>query len=205
MTNNKSLSAIEQLNRDKVLKPLIKRVGVLKQKKGKDVYLSLCRSIVSQQLSIKAADTIWNRYVQLFKDQYPGPQEVIELDIEQMRKAGLSYQKAGYLKNIAVFALKSGFDHQVLKKLGDEELIQHLVTIKGVGKWTAEMVLMFTMGRTDVLPLDDLGIQQGMTRLYGLKGEKQKLKKQMSRVAENWRPYRSLACMYIWRYKDAGY
>jgi len=115
----------------------------------------------------------------------------------------LSFQKAGYLKNIARFSLEETLDYHQLKTKSDDELIDYLVQIKGVGRWTVEMILMFNLNRHDVFPKDDLGIQNGMIALYKLKPEnKRELFSQMEAVAENWKPYRTLACMYIWRFKD---
>jgi DNA-3-methyladenine glycosylase II len=194
-----------QLKKDKVLKEVIKRVGVIKPKKDTDLYLSLMRSIVSQQLSVKAAATIWQRFLDLFKDKYPEPKILLNMKDDTLRAVGLSYQKAGYLKNIAQFSLDKTLDYKLLKSKTDEELINYMVAIKGVGRWTVEMLLMFSLNRSDVFPKDDLGIQNGIKILYKLNPKnKKELFRQMEEVAEKWRPYRTLACMYIWRHKDAG-
>lgn len=198
--------SIEHLSKDRVLKKLISAVGPLKSRKNSDLYFSLLKAIVSQQLSVKAADTIWNRFLGLFKDGYPEAKKVLKLNDEQLRAVGLSYQKAGYIKNIARFSIEQTLDYKKLRSKTDEELIEYLVQIKGVGRWTVEMLLMFALNRPDILPLDDLGIQNGIIRLYNLKhSNKKDLLIQMSRVAESWRPHRTLACKYIWRYKDAGF
>jgi DNA-3-methyladenine glycosylase II len=168
-----------------------------------DVYSSLIQSIVSQQLSVKAADTIHKRFLDLFPSKYPYPEFVAALDLEEMRGVGLSYQKANYIKNTANFWEEKGLLNQDWAVLGDDEIIKLLSEIKGVGKWTVQMILMFTLQRQDVLPIDDLGIQQGMYMLYDLDKENIKnLKKQMEATAEAWRPYRSIVSRYIWRYKD---
>lgn len=194
---------LQHLKKDKVLKPVIDRVGTLRLKKELDLYHALLRSIVGQQLSVKAAATIWSRFLGLFKDGYPEPKTLLKLKDEKLRSVGLSFQKAGYLKNIARFSLEETLDYQRLRKLSDEELIDYLVQIKGVGRWTVEMILMFSLQRHDVLPLDDLGIQNGMKHLYDLKHHTKKdLLKEMERIAEQWRPCRTLACLYIWRHKD---
>ena len=191
------------LKKDKALKKVIERVGILKTKRDLNLYVSLMRSIVSQQLSVKAAATIWGRFLNLFKDGYPDPKILLKMKDDQLRAVGLSYQKAGYLKNIARFSLEKTLDYKLLKSKTDDELIEYLVEIKGVGRWTVEMLLMFSLNRFDVFPLDDLGIQNGIKSLYNLNPENKKdLFKQMENVAEKWRPYRSLACMYIWRHKD---
>jgi DNA-3-methyladenine glycosylase II len=168
-----------------------------------DVYSSLIQSIVSQQLSVKAADTIHKRFLDLFPSKYPYPEFVAALDLEEMRGVGLSYQKANYIKNTANFWEEKGLLNQDWSVLSDDEIIKLLSEIKGVGKWTVQMILMFTLQRQDVLPIDDLGIQQGMYMLYDLDKENIKnLKKQMEATAEAWRPYRSIVSRYIWRYKD---
>ncbi len=196
---------LQHLKKDKTLKKVIERVGVLNQKKDLDLYVSLMRSIVSQQLSVKAAATIWGRFLDLFKDGYPDPKLLLKMKDDKLRAVGLSYQKAGYLKNIARFSIEKTLDYKLLKSKTDDELIEYLVEIKGVGRWTVEMLLMFSLNRFDVFPLDDLGIQNGIKSLYNLEPQnKKQLFKQMEAVAENWRPYRTLACMYVWRHKDTA-
>lgn len=194
--------AYKVLRRDPVMKKIISVTGKIEVKGRKDVYLSMLRSITSQQLSTKAADTIFNRFVSLFPDGKPHPEKLIKMNIEKLREAGLSYSKAQYLKNIAEFSMTHGLEHKSLNKMEDHQLIEYLTAIKGVGRWTAEMILMFTMNRPDVLPVDDLGIRSSMVRHYELKGEGKKLIEQMHHVAEAWKPYRTLACRHLWRYRD---
>lgn len=195
---------LKHLKKDKTLKKVIDRVGDLNHKKDLDLYVSLMRSIVSQQLSIKAAATIWARFLALFKDGYPDPKVLLKMKDDKLRSVGLSYQKAGYLKNIARFSLEKTLDYKQLKTKEDEDLIEYLVEIKGVGRWTVEMILMFSLNRLDILPKDDLGIQNGIKSLYALEpSNKKELFSEMERIAETWRPYRTLACMYIWRHKDS--
>ncbi|MCE3226039.1 MAG: DNA-3-methyladenine glycosylase 2 family protein [Bacteroidetes bacterium] len=194
---------LEHLNKDKQLKKAIKQIGTLKLSKNDDLYFALMRSIVSQQLSVKAADTIFRRFLELFKDGYPHPKQVLKMKDEKLRSAGLSFQKAGYLKNIAQFSIDKTLDYHELKSKPDDELIEYLVEIKGVGRWTVEMILMFSLGRPDVFPKDDLGIQNGIKKLYNINpSNKKELYNQMDTIAERWKPYRTLACMYLWRYKD---
>lgn len=199
----KQAEAIPHLKKDKILAKVIDQVGKIQAQRSKDLYTSLMNAIVSQQLSIKAAATIWERFLCLFDDGYPDAQVVLKLKDETLRSVGLSYQKAGYIKNIARFSLENTLECKHLKNKTDEELIEYLVQIKGVGRWTVEMILMFNLNRPDVLPKDDLGIQNGISRLYKLQpSNKRELFQQMETVAEKWKPYRTLACMYIWRYKD---
>ena len=193
---------IEHLKKDKKLAVVIDAIGVIKMAKDEDLYLSLQQSIVSQQLSIKAANTIWGRFELLFPNKYPHPELVLKMNVEKMRLVGLSYQKAGYIQNIARFSIEKTLDYAQLKKLSDEDLIEYLTQIKGVGRWTSEMILMFSLGRENVLPLDDLGIQTAMIKLYNIKADKKELKIKMKKIAAAWNPYSTLACLYLWRYKD---
>ncbi len=195
--------SIIHLRKDKALKKVIDKVGVIKTGKNQDLFIALLSAIVSQQLSVKAADTIWGRFEALFKDGIPTAKAVLKLSDDKLRSVGLSYQKAGYLKNIATFSIEQTLDYKLLKKKTDDELVEYLVQIKGVGRWTVEMLLMFSLNREDVFPKDDLGIQNGMKKLYGLTSEKKALLKEMEEIAEAWRPHRTLACRYIWRYKDS--
>ena len=190
------------LNKDRKLKAIIDIHGALDHKKDTDLYGSLLGSIVSQQLSVKAADTIWKRFLALFPGEDPKPELVLKMKPDQLRAVGLSYQKAGYIQNIAKFALEEGLDYRKLKKLSDDDLIEHLVQIKGVGKWTVQMILMFSLGREDVFPEDDLGIQTAIKKLYNVNSEKKQLKADMHKIAAKWSPYRTIACKYLWRYKD---
>jgi DNA-3-methyladenine glycosylase II len=190
------------LNKDKVLKKVILKTGQLKPLPTKDLYHSLLTCVVSQQLSIKAADTIWNRVLQLFPDQDPTPELVLAMEADKFRACGMSYQKAGYLKNIASFALTETLSYKKLYRKDDETLKEHLIKIKGIGQWSAEMILIFNLNRQDIFPLDDVGIQSMMKSLYGIESNKQQLKQEMLEVANQWKPYRSLACRHLWKYKD---
>jgi DNA-3-methyladenine glycosylase II len=197
------MQAIQVLKKDRALSLAMRGVGPISLKKDNDLYFSLLRAIVGQQLSVKAAQTIWKRFLDLFNDKYPHAWELLKIEAALLRSVGLSYQKAGYLKNIAAFSLEKSLNYGDLKKLTDEELIEYLIQIKGVGRWTAEMLLMFNLKRMDVFPKDDLGIQTGMKLIYKIRAkDKKQLYKKLDSIAENWRPYRTLACMYIWRYKD---
>jgi len=166
-----------------------------------DVYLALLESIVSQQISVKAADSIFARFRALFEDLYPHPSLLLQKSNEELRSAGLSFQKINYLQNVAVFATEKGIDYQHLNLLNDDEIVAYLTPIKGVGRWTVEMLLMFVMDRPDVFPVDDLVIRQKMVRAYHLTDTGRVLHKQLHIIAENWRPYRTMACRYLWRWK----
>ncbi|WP_266365367.1 DNA-3-methyladenine glycosylase family protein [Tellurirhabdus rosea] len=165
------------------------------------VYLALLESIVSQQISVKAADSIFARFRALFPDQYPHPDQLLSLPTETLRGAGLSGQKVIYLKSVAEFALQNRLDLPFLNGLSDDEIVNYLVPIKGVGRWTVEMMLMFVLDRPDVFPVDDLVIRQKMVRAYELTETGRPLYKRLHDIAEAWRPHRTLACRYLWRWK----
>lgn len=167
-----------------------------------DVYTVLLDSVVSQQLSVKAANTIFKRFCGLFPNDCPYPEMVANLSDEELRAVGLSRQKAGYIRNVARYWQDHNLQDTDWDSLTDQEIIHLLTPIKGVGSWTVEMLLMFSLRRPDVFAPDDLGIQQGMIRIYELEEKGNALRKKMTQIAEAWRPYRTYACRYIWRYKD---
>lgn len=162
----------------------------------------LIQSIVSQQLSIKVAPIIFQRFLDLYGNKFPSNKKIIDTSIEQLRSCGLSNQKSNYIKNIATFFEQNKLKNAQFSNLTDDEIIQKLTEIKGVGRWTVEMVLMFCMGREDVFSCGDYGIQIAMKEIYKIKKEKKELEKKMTSIAEKWRPFRSYACMYLWAYKD---
>lgn len=169
---------------------------------GEDVYLALSDCIISQQISAKVAKVIFERYQQLFPDSYPNADKVIKMSDEVLRSAGLSFQKIGYLRNLAAFHLEHNLSHKHLSQLSDEEIISFISQVKGIGRWTVEMLLMFCLHREDVFPIDDLVIRQKIVKSYQLTEEGKALKQKMIEIGENWRPYRSYICMYLWRWKD---
>lgn len=195
---------VEILSKDKILKKIIAEVDVnWSNTKEKDIYFYLLKAITSQQLSTKAAATIWKRFLELFTNNYPDAEKLTHMLPEKLRTAGISMQKAGYLKNIAQFSIEKSLDYKVLNKLSDYDLIIYLTEIKGVGKWTAEMILMFALKRTNVLPLDDLGIQQAMQKAYGIDANnKKEMFLKMEQIADKWQPYKTIASMYLWNWKD---
>ncbi len=194
--------ADRHLSRDPKLAPIVKKYDLPPLSPTDDLYAKLLRNIVFQQLSGKAATTIHNRFLQLFPEEYPAPERLLAFDIEDLRAVGLSRQKANYVQNIARFFTENKIKNADLFAMEDDALIDYLSQIKGVGKWTVEMLLMFSMERQDVLPLDDLVVFQQIQKLYGLEGTKRELKKQMTEIAEAWRPYRSVASRYMWVFKD---
>jgi len=192
---------IEHLAKDKKFKKLLNREPfVLKQRKK--VYLHLCGSIMSQQLSTKVADVIWKRFLALY-DKHPTPLQIIETPFATLRGIGLSNAKVNYVQNVARFAIEQGMEWKQFQKMSDEEVTQYLIQIKGVGRWTTEMLLMFVLGREDVFAVDDLGIQNAMIKIYKLDNtDKKKLREDMLRISKKWSPYRTYACLHLWRWKD---
>jgi DNA-3-methyladenine glycosylase II len=183
---------------DPVLAPVIEKAGLCTIRPHKNYYQELVESIISQQLSVKAAASILKKFVALFNDTFPSPQQILGKDVETYRTAGLSRGKAAYIRDLAQHVIdgKVKFDH--LDALSNDEIIAELTAVKGVGEWTAHMFMMFCMGRLDVLAHGDLGIKNGIQKLYGLK--KQPDAAAVVRIARKnkWHPYESAACWYVW-------
>jgi DNA-3-methyladenine glycosylase II len=155
----------------------------------------MIKSVVSQQLSVKAADTIYKRFIGLFGSaDFPKAEDILATEDEKLRSAGLSYSKISYIKSIANAFISDLIDQDKVKKQSDEEVIQELIQIRGIGRWTAEMVLIFALQRPDVFSIDDLGVRNAITKLYGITD-----RKEMVALAEQWKPHRSYACWYLWR------
>lgn len=197
----------EVLLQDKVLKRVIEQIEPKYflnhyNSPSTDVYFALLESIVSQQISVKVADVIFGRFLNLFPNQYPKADLLLHLTEPELRSAGLSFQKIKYLKNVAQFSIESDISFEALSKLDDDSIVELLVKIKGVGKWTVEMILIFTLNRPDVFPIDDLAIRQHIIKLYGLEGNEKELRKQILSLAQTWKPHRTLASRYIWKAKD---
>lgn len=191
------------LGKDKKLKKIIDLQQPYVLQRKENVYLHLCGSIMSQQLSTKVAALIYARFLNLYKNKKPTPKQIVATPIETLRGIGLSYAKANYVQNVCRFFIEEKITDAKLDKLSNEELIKYLSQIKGVGRWTVEMILMFTLGREDVFALDDLGIQQGIKKLYKLEGlDKKALKEKMLLLSAKWKPYRTYACRYLWGWKD---
>jgi DNA-3-methyladenine glycosylase II len=163
--------------------------------RSKDLLQALVRAVIGQQLSVKAARTISGRFKELFApNPFPTAEEILRMDDEKMRGAGLSYAKISYVKSIANAFVSDLIDQSKVKKQSDEDIITELTQIKGVGRWTAEMVLIFTLERPDVFSIDDLGVRNAIIKLYGITD-----RKAMIKLSEKWTPNRSSACWYLWR------
>jgi len=193
---------VSHLSKDKKLKQLIKDHGAFKLEKKKNLCLYLCYSIMSQQLSTKVARVIKQRFLDLYGGE-PTPQQILDMPFEKLRAIGMSNAKVNYVQNVARFEIEKGMDHKKLSKMTNEEVIEYLTQIKGVGRWTTEMLLMFALGREDLFALDDLGLQNAVIGLYELKHRKKKrLQAAILKISEQWSPYRTYACMYLWRWRD---
>jgi DNA-3-methyladenine glycosylase II len=189
------------LQKDKKLFAMLQSMQELKIEKRKNVFLQLTRSVAGQQLSTKAAHSIFQKFLAIIPD--PTPQSILALNIEQLRAVGFSYNKGAYIQHIAQFWLDENISDKTFTKLSDEQIIEYLTQIKGVGKWTVEMLLMFTLGRQNVFAVDDLGIQQAMCRLYGWdETNKKEMKIKMLATAKTYAPFSTLVCMYLWKWKD---
>ena len=186
------------MRRDAVLAPVIRkyRHHSLLDAPAIEPFPALVRTITSQQISTKAAATIHGRLVALMP-RGVAPAALLSLTDEQLRGAGLSRQKTAYLRDLAARTISGDLPVHSLHELTDEKVIEAIVTVKGLGRWSAEMFLMFRLRRPDVLPVDDLGIVTAIQRLYGLR--KRPKPDRIRKIAEPWRPYRTVACWYLWR------
>ena len=194
---------IIHLGKDKKLKKIISMQQPYVLIKQKNIYLHLCSSIMSQQLNIKVAAVIFERFLNLYKNKKPSLRQIADTSFETLRCIGLSNAKTRYVQNVCNFLLREKITDATFHKMSNEELIKYLSQIKGVGQWTVEMILMFTLGREDVFALDDLGIQQSIAKLYGLDAtDKKLLKEKMVQLSAKWSPYRTYACRYLWGWKN---
>jgi len=218
--------AINHLKKsDAVLRAIIARIGPCRMQFGPPEFHSLAEAIVYQQLNGKAAETIFKRFASLAGEPLT-PEGILKLSDEQMRGAGLSKQKSGYLKDLATKTAAGLVDFSQLSTLSDEQVIEHLTQVKGIGVWTAQMFLMFTLKRQNVLPSGDFGVRMAIYKHYlearrtkkvrnssaekksavAKKVRKRKIKlptpEQMEKIAKCWEPYRSVACWYLWRSLD---
>jgi 3-methyladenine DNA glycosylase/8-oxoguanine DNA glycosylase len=225
--SNSVRKAINHLKKsDAVLRAIIARIGPCRMQFGPPQFHSLAEAIVYQQLNGKAAETIFNRFAALAGEPLT-PEGILKLSDEQMRGVGLSKQKSAYLKDLATKTAAGLVDFSRLSKLSDEQVIEHLTQVKGIGVWTAQMFLMFTLKRQNVLPAGDFGVRMAMYKHYldahrgktgrnspsagkksvvAKKARKRKITlptpEQMEKIAKRWEPYRSVACWYLWRSLD---
>ena len=191
-------SAVRHLKRDPRLAPLIGVHGHPPFKPQPNAFKALTESIIYQQLSGKAASVIYGRFLDLFpKRRFPKPELLLTIPATQLRSVGLSNQKASYLLDLAAKFMDGTIQPKRFPLMSNEEISEHLIQVKGIGQWTADMFLMFALNRPDVLPVGDLGIRNGFKKLYGLR--KEPSPERMTALAEGWRPYRTAAAWYLWR------
>lgn len=191
-----SEKAIKFLKKDPELAKIIQQVGKYKISLVKNPYRSLIDAIITQQLSGAAAASISKKFQKLYQ-RYPRPIDVITTSDSKLRSAGLSKMKVAYIKDLSEKIQSKKLRINSLKDRSDEEIITHLMQVKGIGRWTAEMFLIFSLGRPDVLPVGDLGLKKGMQRLYSMLDLPEK--EEIEEIAEKWRPYRTVATWYIWK------
>ena len=193
------------LKADKVLAELMRERGPIDPETDRrgsrpDPFQALLRAIVGQQLSTKAARSIWERVAETLGSQTPTPAQVLAHDPDGLRGAGLSRSKVSFMRDLADRIENGRLDLESLKDLSDEDVIADLIEVKGIGQWTAEMFLMFHLARPDVVSMGDLGIRRAIQIAYGL--DELPGPTEMERISEPWRPHRTLACLYLWRSLD---
>ncbi|MDY0254216.1 MAG: hypothetical protein RBR30_07360 [Tenuifilaceae bacterium] len=172
-------------------------------KKTTNLFVDLVEDIVAQQLSGKVADVIFKRFCCLFPQNLPTPELLYKISTDDLRSVGLSNAKANYVRNIAEYAMTNILTVEHFDSLSDEEIVKELTKIKGVGVWTAQMVLIFSLNRPDVFPIDDLAIRLGMQKLYAVELEGKALKQKLVDIANGWRPNRTLGTRYIWAWVNS--
>ena len=188
--------AIKALNRDAKLKKIITHVGPCTIRTISDPFEALVDGIITQQISDSAGKAISSRFCDLFGKRFPKPTQVVQTTTAKLRSAGLSKMKAEYILNISQMIVSGKLDFASLEDMSDEEVISELIKIRGIGRWTAQMYLIFGLGRLDVLPMGDLGLINGIKRLYGLDGPSTT---DIIKITDRWSPYRTIGTWYIWR------
>lgn len=194
--------AATHLSTDSVLAPVIARAGLATISPHTNYYWELIDSIISQQLSVKAAATIERRFKDLFETDLPEPEAILAKSVDELRTAGLSNAKANYIRDLATHVLEGKLQFDTFEQLSNQEIIAELTAVKGIGEWTAHMFLMFCMGRLDVLAIGDLGIRNGIQKLYMLDHVPSPSEVSEIAAANNWHPYETAACWYIWHSLD---
>lgn len=194
--------AATHLSTDPALAPVIARAGLATISPHTNYYWELIDSIISQQLSVKAAATIERRFKDLFETDLPEPEAILAKSVDELRTAGLSNAKANYIRDLATHVLEGKLQFDTFEQLSNQEIIAELTAVKGIGEWTAHMFLMFCMGRLDVLAIGDLGIRNGIQKLYGLDHVPSPSEVGEIAAANNWHPYETAACWYIWHSLD---
>jgi DNA-3-methyladenine glycosylase II len=187
---------------DPKMASVIKKVGPLRLQRNRKYFMVLSRSIVSQQISVAAADTIYSRFQKLFDGRTPTPERVAGLKDESLRTAGLSRQKIAYMKDLSRHFLDGTIRPRQLNYLDNEEIIDRLTQVHGIGRWTVEMFLIFSLNRLDVLPVDDLGLRVAVQNIYGMKVRPDA--KRVRTIGKKWSPLETVGTWYAWRSLDVG-
>ena len=199
-TSSSWLAARKHLRRDPVLRPIIERVGPCTLAPRRDYFVVLCKSIFTQQISTRIATVLFNRFRDNFPQRRPTPARVIELlngDAELIRRCGLSRQKQSYLLDLSHRFVAGQIPTRRFARMSDEQVIESLVQVKGIGRWTGEMFLILVLNRPDVLPVDDLGVREAARKFYGLAERPRSA--ELTALGEQWRPWRTIATWYLWR------
>lgn len=199
--NKELIRAIKHLKKnDKILAKVIERVGKCTLKPQSNPFQSIVDAIISQQLSMSAATAIFNRFVKYFiPKKFPSPEDILKISEDDLRKIGISKAKIICLKDLATKLINKEIHIDNFKNLSDDQIVKELTQVKGIGIWTAHMFLIFSLGRLNVLPAEDLGIRKGIQRLYKLKKLPDRNKIEQISKNNNWSPYNSVASWYIWR------
>ena len=187
---------------DPALEKVCSKITLPELAKAEDIYLDLLEIIISQQLSGKVAKVIFNRFLELFDNNYPKPEILVHTKDDTLKNAGLSNSKTNYVKNLAAFALNNDLSINHIDTLSDNDILELLTKVKGIGKWSVEMLLIFSLERPDVFPFDDLVIKKSMIEIYGINKEGKELIKRMNSIANKWKPNRTLASRYLWANYD---
>jgi len=194
---------IEHLKKDKKLAAFINESLHGRIKPHKNIPLQLIGNIMSQQLNTKVAEIIYKRFLGLYNNKEPKLEQILDTSNETLRGIGLSNAKVSYVKNVTGFCVEHKITDKKLHAMSNEDIIELLTQIKGVGKWTAEMLLMFALGREDIFSIDDYGVQSAMIKIYRLqKLDKKQLREKLIKISDKWAPYRTYGCLYCWHWKD---
>lgn len=189
--------AIRFLKKDPKFSIIINKIGRYNVKITKNRYQSLVEAIIAQQLSGSAADSILKKFKKLYKTKFPKPIEVLETSDSKLRSTGLSKMKISYIKDLSKKIETNQLNMRNISTKKDEYIIEHLTNVKGIGRWTAEMFLIFSLGRLDVLPVGDLGLKKGIQLMYSL--NQLPSEREIEQLAESWKPYRTVATWYLWK------
>ena len=187
---------IKILQKDRIMKKIIQNVGPCTIRKIPNPFEALIDAIITQQISDSAGQAVALRFRHLFNDKFPTPEIILEYTEDQLKNVGLSRMKSQYILDISYKVINGELNFKKFAKLEDEEIISELIKIRGIGRWTAEMYLIFGLGRKDIFPLGDLGLINGIKKIYSLKNPEMSV---ITRISDKWKPYRTFGTWYIWK------